>query len=639
MGETIVMPRPDDGLFQWADYYRKLGCSVVPLAAGKVPAVKWKEFQTRIAVKRELGAWFINTGWGMALVCGAVSNNLVRIDFDDPKDYDEIQDELEPGPVFRSQRQGGGWGVLYTSTTPIPTLPQKSFDKYPKIEVRGEGSITVVPPTPGYNWVIPPDKLLPLVDVSAMLVRLFNFDLSKRGQLKAAVEKGATGELATLLKETTAGERSNNLTRIAGMLRARGIDLDTALQVMEHNFEDNWPQEGMSWAEAQEIFEGAWKRYEGEGDRFGNKGGEQSLGDLDESAPRIKVQHLSEIKRFTPKDILIPNVVLAGKNGNTLVAAPTKVGKTSLFLDAAVTASRGDPVWGLLPVPRALKIALIDQEQKEMNILDNQLRMVDAIGEPNDANILIISEEGGQFDIQHPAALDLLYRTLSAFGPDLVILDGWGWFVGHQASDPTLVKPALTWMKRLRQSLDCATIIIHHFKKAQFSSRVVDHSEFVDELDKIEGLKRLSDQAHTVLGYTPIPGYDTFNLLDGRTNYTPWDPPKTVIDYDPTTVTHKIITPEDGVELFDPETYRRLWTATAESRMLKVMLNAIMGRYGWDRVELANNLHVDKSQVSRWYSGQRNPSQENMAKVSELYKKVRECIKAEKMPRMKRAEK
>lgn len=625
------LPKADAGLFAWAAFYLGLGCSVIPLREGKLPAVQWKQFQARLPSRSELGKWFIDAGWGMALVCGKVSGNLVRLDFDDPNDYSSGVCAKLPYPTFRSQRKDGGYGVLLRSTVPVPTLPQKTFDRYPKLEVRGEGSITVVPPTPGYEWLeANPIEGIPEADVPSILKRLFGFDLSNRRKLADSVEQTAGSELATLLRETAVGERSNSLVRIAGMLRARGLDLETALVVMEHNFAEHWSADDMPWKQAKETFEQAWRRYEHEGVRFTDKP------NLAEGDGELVAMRIDQVPKPAKDNVLIDRFVLAGEAGNTLIAAPAKMGKTSLLLDAAVTASRGDPVWGALKVARPLKIAFIDQERKFDQIVENLELMEPAIGKPRAENLWLLVQKTGQFEVANTQTLDQLYGWLSGYGPDLVVLDGWGWFVGHMASDPKEVRPAMSWLKRLRQELGCATVIIHHFKKAQFAGRSTapEHSEVVDALDQIEGLKRLVDQAQTALVYVPIPGYDTFNLLDGRTNKPAWDPPKLVLDYDHTTITHKVVSAAEGVDLFDPDTYRRLWAATAESRLLKGEINVICNRMGWDFAALARELGVDRAQVSRWYSGQRNPSGDNLRRLSELYAKAKKVpLKAARMPK------
>jgi len=631
------MPGKDADLFRWADFYLGLGCSVIPLREGKLPAVQWKEFQEHKADRGQLMKWFAgDTGWGMAIVCGKVSGNLVRIDFDEPADYVELKSKMPIAPTFKSQRKGGGYGMLLRSTETVPLLPQNTFKDYPKLEVRGEGGITVVPPTPGYEW-LGQFTTIKETDVPAMLTRLFGFDLSKRGMLRDAVERTGGNELTALLKDTEQGERSNNLVKIAGMLRARGIDLETGLEVMEHNFEEHWPHDDMTWGEARDTFERAWKRYEHEGVRLtgGGKPGGAAWAD-EEDDDEVVVQRLSEIKKKTEEEtVLVEKVVCAGEMGNTVIAAPAKVGKTSLCLDMSITASRGDLVWGGLRVMKALRIAYIDQERKAGQILENKDIMTQVIGEPNDKNLIILTQKSGDFNIGHQKTLSRLYSTLKDFRPDLIILDGWAWFC-QDPSDPDKVRKALSWLKKTRQSLDCASIIIHHFKKSQTQFGTSGaNGEFIDMLDQIGGMKRLSDQAHTALVYVPINNYDTFNVLSGRTNKPSWDPPKTVIDYDHMTLTHKVITAEEGRELFDAETYRNLWgTSSAESRQVKGMINVIKLRFGLNQSELASKLGVTQSVVSKWYSGQQNPSKEIIKKLEELYVAAKQRpAKAAKMPR------
>ena len=145
------------------------------------------------------------------------------------------------------------------------------------------------------------------------------------------------------------------------------------------------------------------------------------------------------------------------------------------------------------------------------------------------------------------------------------------------------------------------------------------------------------DQAQTALVYTSIAGYDTFNLLSGRTNRPAWDPPKIVIDYDHTTLTHRAIGAEEGRELFDPEMYRELWgKESTESRRIKGMMNIVRHRFGWTQTDMARELGVDKSQVSRWYSGRQNPNGDSMARLVELYRKAKEIPRSQgKMPKLK----
>src|SRR5438132_97233 len=49
---------------------------------GKVPAISWREYQTRLPTKEEVTRWF-NSPMNIAVITGAVSD-VVVIDADDP---------------------------------------------------------------------------------------------------------------------------------------------------------------------------------------------------------------------------------------------------------------------------------------------------------------------------------------------------------------------------------------------------------------------------------------------------------------------------------------------------------------------------------------------------------------------------
>jgi hypothetical protein len=62
------------------------GWSLLPIPhRQKHPDGAWKQYQTRLATKEEMDAWF-NVGIGV--VCGTVSKNLVCLDFDEQQEYD-----------------------------------------------------------------------------------------------------------------------------------------------------------------------------------------------------------------------------------------------------------------------------------------------------------------------------------------------------------------------------------------------------------------------------------------------------------------------------------------------------------------------------------------------------------------------
>ena len=90
--------------------YREAGFSVFPLLTGsKLPATKWKPYQTVRPTVRQLETWFAGTRNNIALVMGAVSDNAVALDFDD-RDLARFAFDLEKRRTrCPARREGGAW--------------------------------------------------------------------------------------------------------------------------------------------------------------------------------------------------------------------------------------------------------------------------------------------------------------------------------------------------------------------------------------------------------------------------------------------------------------------------------------------------------------------------------------------------
>jgi len=105
----------------WAGFYlREWGAPPIPMSEGKVPAVAWKEYQSRLPPEDELRAWFEEgRPYGMAVVCGKIAGNLFILDIDAPAEYVELNHTL-PGTqaIFSTPR--GGYGVVLRGQVDAP---------------------------------------------------------------------------------------------------------------------------------------------------------------------------------------------------------------------------------------------------------------------------------------------------------------------------------------------------------------------------------------------------------------------------------------------------------------------------------------------------------------------------------------
>src|SRR5687768_14552762 len=76
--------------------YVSAGISVVPIATdgSKCPVVAWKQLQARKPTEMEPFGWFGYGNYGLAVVTGAVSGNLVCIDCDTKEVADQFAANL-----------------------------------------------------------------------------------------------------------------------------------------------------------------------------------------------------------------------------------------------------------------------------------------------------------------------------------------------------------------------------------------------------------------------------------------------------------------------------------------------------------------------------------------------------------------
>lgn len=150
-------------LLRWARYYAGESCAVIPIADGdKRPALDtWEKYQAERPTADELRAWFAGKEDGaLGIVTGAVSDNLVILDFDGDAWERARDDLLRVFPDLAASRQvetgSGRWHVwlrcadlndedgqsLTRRNFPRPDLGEKTA-----IEFRANGHQTLAPPS------------------------------------------------------------------------------------------------------------------------------------------------------------------------------------------------------------------------------------------------------------------------------------------------------------------------------------------------------------------------------------------------------------------------------------------------------------------------------------------------------------
>lgn len=604
-------------MLEWAMFYAdEWSASVIPLREGKHPAVYWTEFQKTKPVPGQLASWFggESPAWGMALVCGAVSGNLVRLDFDDPADYAKLMPFLvgltaKEAPTFRSQREGGGYGVVFRNKWTVRKVPGGGFEGYPKLELMGEGCITVVPPTPGYGW-IDDNLMLPTIDLPRMFL---GHDLWRRSEAEGTP---LDDEIMDLLENTTRGGRDDALLRLVSMFRARNVGLEVIKRLVTPYVLD-WEHGDEPWDEAtiEGKIEDMHGRYSHEGSRYGGGSGAGLHLPGSNLAPEefertVFDPAVGRKGRRAPERHLVDRLVMGGDQANVAMAAFTGIGKTTLCLTVAVCMAQGRPVWGVLDVPRPLRVMFVDQEEVLDQIEETLGKLSAAYGRPAEGQMLVLSGKGRPYSVTDPETMDSLHADIEAFRPDFLFIDGWQWFVGGRVNDKEIVNPALGWLRGIRSRFGCGTWVIHHTKKIGAPANRPD-----DALELASGAQELMNQARTKLIYEHMRGeYEDFGYLHGRTGRSEWNPVKVVLEYDQSTQSHRLVGREEAEDLFDQETVAEYYGELAKSRLVKGLLNEL-NRAGVTDREIADFLGIAKSSVSRWRSGAQGPSADRLREL------------------------
>lgn len=160
---------PDVSLEVSAQYLIEAGLNPLPIKSllTKEPALhEWRTYQSVKADKTVAASWFKSNGKrapeAIAVVCGAVSGNLLVIDFDNKPDGRLVYDEWAhlvsaylPGlldALPHVQTQSGGAHVYLRTPEPVRSLKlAETVNGVPLVETKGEGGYVLCPPSAGYR--------------------------------------------------------------------------------------------------------------------------------------------------------------------------------------------------------------------------------------------------------------------------------------------------------------------------------------------------------------------------------------------------------------------------------------------------------------------------------------------------------
>jgi hypothetical protein len=163
------------------EYYLSLGFCVIPaLPFSKQPSVEWKRYQSVKPDESEIEEWkrqFWSKGYNIGCLGGKVSGNLAVIDIDDETLLKKINVEKLVRNTMCVKTGSGKLHIYLRTLEPMRTVKFLGEDKRVRVEVRGEGSFTLLPPSihpetkAEYVLLSAPDDLLIMNDVVESLTK------------------------------------------------------------------------------------------------------------------------------------------------------------------------------------------------------------------------------------------------------------------------------------------------------------------------------------------------------------------------------------------------------------------------------------------------------------------------------------
>lgn len=214
--------------------YLRRGWSVIPIRPhDKRPAIRWLEYQHRLASEDEIKKWYQRWPDGNVGIVTGVISGLVVLDIDPKHGGDDSIAKLiqEHGPLPHTTEATTGGGGRHVYFAHPGGIVRNKVGLVPGIDLRGDGGCVVAPPSvhasgKSYSWLQDHDpKRSTLAPLPGWLL----------GEATGVQQRpGHTLEYwRHLVAEGVAeGERNNTIASFTGHLLWHGVDPDVAQELL-----------------------------------------------------------------------------------------------------------------------------------------------------------------------------------------------------------------------------------------------------------------------------------------------------------------------------------------------------------------------------------------------------------------------
>lgn len=425
--------------------YAKLGFHVLPVN-GKRPLVAWQDHQTQAPSAEQITRWWQR--WPEAGVAAITGRGMVVIDvdrsFESAEEARKTMGIAPTGMIARTPR--GGFHFYYRH----PGKVSNSVKTDIKMDIRGDGGIVVLPPSPGYSWVsrgkpgvfVPPEQIV-------------------TGGPRAKRQEMWVTEL---LQGVTKGGRNDAATKLAGYFIGKGMPQDIVLSLLHGWNQKNNPP--IPDIELERTVQSVATR--------GGKSGAFSVVKFDDYLK--KWAHL--VQDWVIDDWLPDNTIL-------MVTAKPGSYKTWVTVDLAVSVASGEDFLGLFAVKKPGPVLVVQQEDshpgvasrlarvawakipKEHRLPDDQSEDEFDIGTPPSLPIFIHEERSLRFEDK--AIMERFEEAIAEYRPRVIVMDPLYSFL---STDEYMQKIGdhMIVLKMLRDKYGCSFVLVHHARKSSEGS-------------------------------------------------------------------------------------------------------------------------------------------------------------------------
>lgn len=426
---------------QWAQYYRSQGLSVIPVS-GKIPLIKWAEFQERRASEEEIKAWWEK--WpeaDLGCVTGAISNRLV-LDVDGEEGAAFVREKGVPETYTVKTKKGTQYHFLW----PLQAVGKTTLVGIAKqLDSRGEAGYCKLPPSKfsddsGRYQSDGTADCNHLAECPQWLLDLL-IEKNKPREINREAGESWLKEKLDGLRE---GNRNHSFTAIAGSLRSRGYTSTDIYELLSSRAEEI----GFSLEELRTICE--------------------SVGGY---TPRVQVtEEAQSVSEFLADEETVDWIVpgLIAKNSIGFIHGQPQTAKSWMAFDLAIECARGGGEWlGKFPVNEC-RVLLVEAERFKGETQRRLKALIAGKGINGPLDLFVKAGSTTRLNLQQ--SLDAFKRTLAEQQPELVIWDSWATAHTCGEKDRMEIQKVLEIVKELRQEFGCAFFWVNHDTKQSLVS-------------------------------------------------------------------------------------------------------------------------------------------------------------------------